>query len=719
MMHANSERLADPINAVTLKARVRRAAPPEHQQFEQASPVQDNRDLTAGLYSAEQTLALLSEMLKRATNVQSASEALEKADRIASGHLAVPAVGLALLRLRDKARVPDLTPQWAALQQAHPEDGNILRAYARYLAREEGVDSAVAMLDSCLAGAEAEPKAALLRAEVLADLHLHDQSSAIFRELIERDGRREVRVAFAKRLHKQGLIVDAMEVMQPVIGQLAPGSMAAALAANLSQDYAFYHALEPHGMASGQDVKLISMKHAVLHFRERTVRPPPKSRHAVALITGSLGAGGAERQLSRLACQLKELSLAAAKAGDAGQTEAGVEMVEVLVKQYRNSQGPGNELPLDFFLEPLLDMEVGVKEIGALAAIPASQQPIGDPSLLRLLEQLPPQVHYGVTRLAPYLRARGFDVASLWQDGTCLFGALAALLAGVPVIQLVFRGLPPNIRRMRYRPEYPVLYRALAQIPGVMFVSNSKAAADEYAKWLDIPRERFQILYNGVPEVPTSCDAQDAAKWSEFAGRTGDATETIGGIFRLEPDKRPLLWVRMAHRYLKRHPKARFFIVGNGRLYEQTREFARTLGVEERLLLVGHSSHVGFWYSKMDAKVLLSSFEGLPNVLIEAQLMGVGTVATPAGGSGECFIDGQTGHLLARVDEPDLEEACDKIARMLACRHDAALLEQGRHRARTLFSVSAMVDQFLRLCRLPMGTCADAEVKLARAAEAA
>ncbi|WP_270996632.1 hypothetical protein, partial [Listeria seeligeri] len=57
-------------------------------------------------------------------------------------------------------------------------------------------------------------------------------------------------------------------------------------------------------------------------------------------------------------------------------------------------------------------------------------------------------------------------------------GLVAALLAGAPPIHLVFRGLPPNIRKDRFREEYPELYQALAQVPGVHFVSNSRKAAE-------------------------------------------------------------------------------------------------------------------------------------------------------------------------------------------------------------------------------------------------
>jgi len=381
------------------------------------------------------------------------------------------------------------------------------------------------------------------------------------------------------------------------------------------------------------------------------------------------------------------------------------EKVEVLVKQHTEPAGSAKKQGLDFFLPVLAEAKIPVTEINGLPPISASHQQVVDPALGRLLEQLPPPVHYGVTRLAPMLRANAFDVVSLWQDGTCLFGALAALLAGVPTIHLVFRGLPPNIRKDRYREEYPVLYRALAQVPGVHFVSNSRTAAQEYAQWLDIPLERFHILYNGVPELPTGTSPEDEKKWNAFQACTADATETIGGVFRMEPDKRPQLWIKLAAQYLKRRPKARFFIVGDGRLLDNMVALADELGVTERLMFVGLSNHVGYWYSQMDVKVLLSRYEGLPNVLIEAQLLGVPVVSTPAGGAGECFVENLTGHLLGDVDHPDLNEACEKIESMVdLMRGNEVLKQHSRQRARELFSLNAMLGKFLSLCVTLMGT---------------
>ena len=47
------------------------------------------------------------------------------------------------------------------------------------------------------------------------------------------------------------------------------------------------------------------------------------------------------------------------------------------------------------------------------------------PELLQLLDYLPPSVNFGVRRLTPHFIESGTDVASIWQDGACLFAGLA------------------------------------------------------------------------------------------------------------------------------------------------------------------------------------------------------------------------------------------------------------------------------------------------------
>ncbi|WMD18976.1 glycosyltransferase [Achromobacter seleniivolatilans] len=642
--------------------------------------------------------AQLEEIVAASGRVQVALENLTRAKVLARNHVADSKVRFLLLRLQESAGLNEgLSEQWATLLQECPDDLQIVRYCATRLVKERHVDEALSLVDRHLPESAESPDRLFARAKLLSDIRAHKQSDELFRRLISQYTDRNMRVEFAKRLRKRGLLADAFEAIAPVAKHLAPGSKAAELAEGLASDYAFYQRFESEEGLAGKDIRIVSMKHAILHFRDRQVAEnSPDKPVSVALVTGSLGPGGAERQLTRLAGELTRL------AESPDQQLADVLMrpkkVEVLVKQHTEPSGAPKKQE-DFFLPVLIKAQIPVTEINRLPAISVSHQTVPEGSLGRLLEQLPPPVHYGVTRLAPVLRADPFDVVSLWQDGTCLFGALAALLAGAPTIHLVFRGLPPNIRKDRFREEYPELYQALAQVPGVVFVSNSRKAAEAYSEWLDIPIMRFHILYNGVPDLATDASAADEEKWKAFQESTTDATETIGGVFRLEPDKRPQLWIKLAALYLKDRPLARFVIVGDGRLREIIEALAEELSVTDRLLLVGLSNHVGYWYSQMDASVLLSRYEGLPNVLIEAQLLGVPVISTPAGGAGECFVENETGHLLTSVDHPDLHEACEKVASMVdQVRSNEQLREQSRHRAQKLFSLDAMLTKFLGLC---------------------
>ncbi|MBB1597792.1 glycosyltransferase [Achromobacter sp. UMC46] len=643
--------------------------------------------------------AQLEEIVAASGRVQVAQENLARAKVLARDHMEDSKVRFLLLRLKESAGLNEgMAEQWATLLHECPDDLQIVRYCATRLVKERHVEEALSLVDRHLPASAESPDRLFARAKLLSDIRAHDQSDALFRQLITQYTDRNMRVEFAKRLRKRGLLADAFEAIAPVAKHLTPGSKAAELADGLASDYAFYQRFETEEGLAGKDIRIVSMKHAILHFRDRQVpENSPDKPVSVALVTGSLGPGGAERQLTRLAGELTRL------AEFPEQRPPDVLMktkkVEVLVKQHTEPPGSTKKQDLDFFLPVLVKAQIPVTEINRLPAISVSHQALPEGSLSRLLEQLPPPVHYGVTRLAPVLRADSFDVVSLWQDGTCLFGALAALLAGAPTIHLVFRGLPPNIRKDRFREEYPELYQALAKVPGVVFVSNSRKAAEAYSEWLGIPIMRFHILYNGVPDLATDASAADQEKWKAFQESTTDATETIGGVFRLEPDKRPQLWIKLAALYLKDRPQARFVIVGDGRMRENIEALAEELCVTNRLLLVGLSNHVGYWYSQMDASVLLSRYEGLPNVLIEAQLLGVPVISTPAGGAGECFVENQTGHLLTDVDHPDLHEACEKVASMVdQVRNNEQLRAHSRNRAQKLFSLDAMLTKFLALC---------------------
>ena len=578
--------------------------------------------------------------------------------------------------------------KWSELDGRYPGQPQIAAVRVRKLIHDKKLDDAMQQLSTIDFGDAFANR--VLQAELLFDVNDQEAADRAYSALIEEDPkRRDVRLSYAKRLLAHGQLVRAHRLIEPVRDILSEGSRGEATSEKAAALVALLEELEGGPLPDGRDERITAMKHAVLWFRDRELR----ERRSVglghlSLITGSLGPGGAERQLTRLAIELE-------RAREASGMVAGVPLdgkVDIVVR----SHGP--EKQNDFYLADVRSAGLAPLQINEFKPVLPKNLGVDDPKLLLLLDYLPSSVNFGVKRITSYFQEAQTDTASVWQDGACLFTGLAALIAGVPHIQLAIRGLPPSMRRHMHRPEYEVFYRAMAQVPGVTFLSNNVSAARAYAEWLDIPLDRFSIVYNGVQPMCAEPSEECEKRWQQFVADTADATHTIGGVFRFDTDKQPLLWVRFAARYLKRHPDARVVLVGGGRLLEPAETLAEELGIQDRVLFVGRSTRVGFWMTKLDVLVLLSRYEGLPNVLIEAQYMGVRVVTTPAGGAAECLINGTTGHVLGCAEKPDLEEVV-RLTNELCLREQGTDLFREGGVGRTFldshFSIPHMLAQYV------------------------
>ena len=91
--------------------------------------------------------------------------------------------------------------------------------------------------------------------------------------------------------------------------------------------------------------------------------------------------------------------------------------------------------------------------------------------------------------------------------------------------------------------------------------------------------------------------------------------------------------------------------------------------------------------------LLTSSFEGMPNVVMEAQAMGIPVVAPNVGGVSDCMIDGQTGYLVERDDIDGFARRCVELLE-----HDDLRSRFGANGAaymRNSFSRRAMAERYL------------------------
>jgi glycosyltransferase involved in cell wall biosynthesis len=253
------------------------------------------------------------------------------------------------------------------------------------------------------------------------------------------------------------------------------------------------------------------------------------------------------------------------------------------------------------------------------------------------------------------------EVVHAWLDWSNVRAGVAAVLAGVPRIILSGRNMNPSHFGL-YQGYMDPAYKALLKHPSVILSNNSYAGAEDYARWLGLPGSRIPVVHNGVDFSSCEPPASERVRALRRSFGVGSDAPLIGGVFRLFPEKRPMLWLRAAACVLAVRPEARFLLFGDGILRDELERYARRPEFRGRVIFGGVTDDVLTSMAAFDVFLLTSSGEGIPNVVLEAQWMGTPVVACDAGGTREAIEHGETGWI---VENPSPEAIASRVLRTL------------------------------------------------------
>jgi glycosyltransferase involved in cell wall biosynthesis len=190
-------------------------------------------------------------------------------------------------------------------------------------------------------------------------------------------------------------------------------------------------------------------------------------------------------------------------------------------------------------------------------------------------------------RLARIIRRGRYDLVHTHLYRACLYGRIAARLAGVRAVvatehslgdsQLEGRPLTPGVR---------ALY-LLGERLGRSTVAVSPTVAARLTRW-GVPAPRVVVVPNGIDLARFAFDPVARLRTRERLGLSADAF-VVGGIGRLVPGKRFGVLVRA----LARLPgDCRLLLVGGGPEEAALRRTAREAGVAGRVLFTGERPYL-------------------------------------------------------------------------------------------------------------------------------
>jgi glycosyltransferase involved in cell wall biosynthesis len=393
----------------------------------------------------------------------------------------------------------------------------------------------------------------------------------------------------------------------------------------------------------------------------------------VVVVCGSLAPGGAERQVANTLVGL------------AGR---GLSDIHLLCDYL----APNQPSRYDFYLPLLRRASIATREIEVKVTRVDPDSAELPEAFRRAARHMPPNLAADIANLYVEFRALRPEVVHAFLDWSSVRAGMAAALAGVPRIVLSGRNVNPSHFALYQRYMDPV-YQALAARPDVSLINNSEAGARDYEAWLGLPRGRIGILRNGVDFGGSARASPPAIAATRAALGVPDGAALVGGVFRLFPEKRPMLWVDAAAEIARHDKTVHFVIYGQGVLEHELRDHIRACGLEDRLVLAGVTGDVLSVLSALDVFMLTSFKEGTPNVVLEAQWVGTPVVAVEAGGTREALEPGRTGWI---VDPPTPTALADRVLRLLADPElRAACRSAGPAFIETQFGLGRMVDETL------------------------
>jgi len=288
-------------------------------------------------------------------------------------------------------------------------------------------------------------------------------------------------------------------------------------------------------------------------------------------------------------------------------------------------------------------------------------------------------------RLYRLMGLERIDIVHTFLIGGNLWGRLAALAAGVPVLVASERNVD-----VWESPVKRAIGRVLAGCTGSV-VANAEAVRN-YLITRGANPARVITIRNGVDLSRFERPIDIAAVRRACGIAPEHFLATV--VARLEPQKGHETVIEATDRLRDRYPNFRVLFVGGGSYENHLREIVARRGLTDRVVFAGFRTDAPDLLRATDVSVLTSTREGLSNTLLESLAAGRPVIASRVGGNAE-VVAPAVGILVPPGDPTALTDA---LGRLLADPAAAARMgAQGAEHVRRHFSVNRMVADTVAL----------------------
>jgi|GEM_PF-36148 len=361
---------------------------------------------------------------------------------------------------------------------------------------------------------------------------------------------------------------------------------------------------------------------------EKTNKP-----RRVLLVIKNLATGGAEKQVVLLACLLKKTGMQVS--------------VFLFDSNARNNY---------VFLEILKENDIPIfNHKTCLAKFKNSD--------LESLLRLPNYIRRECMELTGAVNALKPCIVHSYLDSNNIIAGVVSTICDIPKAIFSFRNTSPNNLK-NYRRWYKKYYRTLIKNKRIQLTSNSIRGIKDYSKWLGINKKRIFLTENLPYEKTSKITKNEARTHLSHELKIGASLEhalIVGGLFRLEHQKQPHLFIETLKSLSSNFEFLLGVIIGDGMLYGECSLLIKKHGLEKNVFLLGQRDDVNDYLPAFDILLHTALHEGFPNSLCEAQLNSIPVVALDSGDISKIIDHNRSGFVAQKYNAKSLPTFCNKL----------------------------------------------------------
>ena len=255
------------------------------------------------------------------------------------------------------------------------------------------------------------------------------------------------------------------------------------------------------------------------------------------------------------------------------------------------------------YSEETFDYEEDIKQYGGEIIRIKALKEVGPARFIKQIEDI--------------IRTKNIDVVHCHTYYNSMFAVMAAKKCGVKTIITHSHNTKAGVSMSILKKIYFSFSKRILN----RYSTDLMACGPEAGKAL-FGNNKFAIFDNGIVLEDFAYDQEKRKRIRKELG-IKETTTVFGHVGRFSEQKNHEFLIKVFYEYQKKNPNSCLVLLGQGHLMDTIKGMVANKGIEDKVLFVGIKKNAKDYYNAFDAFLFPSLYEGLPVVLVEAQMNGL------------------------------------------------------------------------------------------------